>query len=272
MDADRDISSMSYKKRFPFNIGCTSYVLPDSIIPNVKYMSDFVDDIELLFFESFDNSSLISNSEIAELRSISLDKNISYSVHCPIDIHAGSADRSVQDKFVNQIELIIEITKTLNISGYIVHLDGISDISSEEEIESWRNSVDSVCKRIGEIKSIDSSMICIENLAYDPKFNIDIVNKNDFSFCLDMGHFWLHKHNWESFFPAVLNKTRVIHLHGIHNGKDHRSLKVNECLQLDYFLKYCLTDYSQLLTVELFNKDAAFESLQYIKEIWERSH
>ena len=235
-------------------------------------MSDFVDDIELLFFESFDNSSLISNSEIVELRSISLDKNISYSVHCPIDIHAGSADRTVQDKFVNQIEHIIEITKTLNISGYIVHLDGISDSSTDEEIKSWRCNVDSVCKRIGEIKSIDSSMICIENLGYDPTFNINIVNKNNFSFCLDMGHFWLHKHEWKSFFPFVLNKTRVIHLHGIHNGKDHRSLKVNDNLELDYFLTSCLTDYSKLLTIELFNKDAAFESLEYVKELWERSH
>lgn len=263
---------MSYKKRFPFKIGSTSYVLPDNIVPNVQYMSDFVDDIELLFFESFDKSPLISTSEIAELLSIAADKNLSYSVHCPIDINAGSADKTVQEKFVNQIEQLYDATKTLNISGYIVHLDGISDSSSEEEIKLWYGNVDSVCKKISEIKSIDRSKICIENLSYDPRLNLDIVNKHNLSFCLDIGHFWLNNHDLRSIIPLALNKTGVIHLHGVHNGKDHRSLKVNDRPQLDYFLTSCLANYSNVVTIELFNKDAVFESLEYIKEIWERSH
>jgi sugar phosphate isomerase/epimerase len=263
---------MTYKKRFPFKIGSTSYVLPDNIVPNVQYMSDFVDDIELLFFESFDKSPVISNSEIAELRSIAADKNISYSVHCPIDIHAGSADKTVQEKFVNQIEQLYDATKTLNISGYIVHLDGISDSSSEEELKLWHDNVDFIGKRIGEIKSLDRSKICIENLGYNPRFNLDIVNKHNFSFCLDMGHFWLNRHDWKSIVPIAINKTRVIHLHGVHNDKDHRSLKVNNYLQLNEFLTTCLADYANVVTIELFNKDAVFESLEYVKDIWERSH
>lgn len=263
---------MTYKKRFPFKIGSTSYVLPDNIVPNVQYMSDFVDDIELLFFESFDKSPLISNSEITELRSIAADKNLTFSVHCPIDIHAGSADTNSRKKFVNQIEMLYEATKMLNVSGYIVHLDGISDSSSEEEIKLWYNNVDFVCQRIGEIKSIDRSKICIENLGYDPRLNLDIVNKHNFSFCMDMGHFWLNNHDWKSIFPIAVNKTKVIHLHGVHSGKDHRSLKTKNYKQLEDLLTSFLTNYTNVVTIELFNKDAVFESLEYVKDIWERSH
>ena len=42
---------------YPFRLGTTSYIIPNSILPNVRYLADKVKDIELVLFESDDGIS-----------------------------------------------------------------------------------------------------------------------------------------------------------------------------------------------------------------------
>jgi sugar phosphate isomerase/epimerase len=44
--------SKSYKGLFPFNIGTTSFIYPDDYVPNVKMLGPYLENIELLLFES----------------------------------------------------------------------------------------------------------------------------------------------------------------------------------------------------------------------------
>ena len=37
--------------KYPFRLGTTSYIIPADILPNVIYLSDQVQDIELILFE-----------------------------------------------------------------------------------------------------------------------------------------------------------------------------------------------------------------------------
>lgn len=37
----------SLKGIFPFRLGTTSFIIPDDILPNVEFLSDKVDDIEI---------------------------------------------------------------------------------------------------------------------------------------------------------------------------------------------------------------------------------
>ena len=41
----------------PFRLGTTSYIIPADILPNVRYLADKVDDIELVLFEADDYSN-----------------------------------------------------------------------------------------------------------------------------------------------------------------------------------------------------------------------
>ncbi|NTW10257.1 MAG: sugar phosphate isomerase/epimerase, partial [Chlorobiaceae bacterium] len=61
---------MNCKQRFPFRFGTTSYIIPADIIPNVKFLKEKVDDIELVLFESDEYSNLPSEENIAELVSL----------------------------------------------------------------------------------------------------------------------------------------------------------------------------------------------------------
>jgi hypothetical protein len=60
----------SYKGFYPFKLATTSFIYPDDYIPNVKMLGPFVDEIELLLFESNDIESLFSASMTSNLFSL----------------------------------------------------------------------------------------------------------------------------------------------------------------------------------------------------------
>jgi hypothetical protein len=75
----------SYKGVYPFKIGTTSFIYPASYTQNVTMLAPYVDEIELLLFESAPDS-LPSIHEIKKLLSLSKEFDLTYNVHLPIDI------------------------------------------------------------------------------------------------------------------------------------------------------------------------------------------
>jgi len=70
----------------PFKLGTTSFIFPDHIIPNVKKLGPFFDEIELLIFESQPAFVLPSKDEIKELLYLSQKHDLTYNIHLPIDV------------------------------------------------------------------------------------------------------------------------------------------------------------------------------------------
>ena len=66
----------SYKGFYPFKIGTTSFIYPDLYVPNVRMLGPFVDEIELLLFESGPSASLLSKTVIADLQHLSREFNL----------------------------------------------------------------------------------------------------------------------------------------------------------------------------------------------------
>ena len=82
----------SYKGMYPFKIGTTSFIYPDHYIPNVKMLGPYLDEIELLLFESTGTDALPSKSVIAELSRLAKDFDLTYNVHLPTDISISDPD------------------------------------------------------------------------------------------------------------------------------------------------------------------------------------
>ena len=80
------------KNRLPFRLGTTSYVIPDEIIPNVRFLSDRVDDIETVLFEAGGLSNIPSVKIVRDLKDIAADHDLAYTVHLPIDIQIFSEE------------------------------------------------------------------------------------------------------------------------------------------------------------------------------------
>ena len=264
----------STKNIFPFRLGCTSYVYPDDILPNVSKMAPLVDDIEIVLFESEGISSFPDEDTVIELSELANEYDITYTIHFPTDLKAGSGDRKERDKFVNQVKRVIELTRPLDPFGFILHLEGIEPDASEQRKENWYKSCSEVCGNIAEISQLDCKKICVENLNYSVEWHIDLVEQYGFSLCWDIGHLWLYNvADWSELLRKYLSKTRIIHLHGVSYKRDHISLKnsrLNDVETLFGLIIEC--DYHNVISLEVFNERDTFESLEIVREVCQRLH
>ncbi len=256
----------NFKNKYPFRLGCTSYVYPDNILPNVQKMAPIVDDIELILFESDDISNLPDKKVVTELKNIAKDYNITYTVHFPIDKDAGSQNQNERIKVYQQINKIVDLTQVLNPYAYLLHLQGISNDSTKQEINIWNGFCYEICEKITLIDDITPEKICIENLKYPLEWHMNIINQFGFSLCLDTGHLWLNCTNWEEIFAQNIHNTRVLHLHGVNEGVDHISLNKNEIEDLVKVLKIIKNGYKHIVTLEVFSINDIFHLL------WEESY
>ena len=82
----------SYKNAYPFRVSAPSFIYPDDYIPNVQMLGPFLDEIELLCFESH-KFSLPTQETIREMGFLAKEFKFTYNVHLPTDIDLGSPER-----------------------------------------------------------------------------------------------------------------------------------------------------------------------------------
>jgi sugar phosphate isomerase/epimerase len=257
----------SSKFGFPFRLGCTSYVYPGDIEFNAQRLAPVFDDIELVFFQSIDACNFPDNKTIDTLCGLANKYNTTYTVHFPIDKKAGSADEKVRNDFIQQVKMLVGLTKSLNAFGYILHLEGINRRSSEEEKQQWIENATQTCETIASIPGLERSRICVENLDYPAAWNRDIVKHFGFSYCLDIGHLFLYNEDFAGIALELFaaESTRVVHLHGVSQGKDHVSLKKHDKNQLDHAINHVLSGFHGLITIETFLESDTFESVETLQ-------
>ena len=51
---------------YPFRLGTTSYIIPDDILPNARYLAGKVRDIELILFEVDDGPNNLPAPEVID--------------------------------------------------------------------------------------------------------------------------------------------------------------------------------------------------------------
>ncbi len=261
------------KNNYPFRLGCTSYVYPDEIVPNVKKMAPIVDDIEIVLFQSEEYSNLPDTETISELAHLSKENNITYTVHFPIDKDAGATDAFERKQFSDQVKRIIELMQPVDPYGYLLHFQGIEADSSEQERNAWLHACDEVCRQIAGIPDLEKKKICVENLSYPLAWHMDMVERYGFSLCLDIGHLLLSEKNWDDIFAEYLGKTRIIHLHGVCDMKDHISLKKGKLGDVEKsILLIKESKYRHIVTLEVFDSDDTFESIEIVEGLWQNLH
>jgi len=217
-----------FKQRFPFRFGTTSYIIPADIIPNVEFLKDKVDDIEIVLFESDEFSNLPSLSDLQQLADIAREYSLTYSVHLPLDVYLGHIDREERERSVQKCLRIIELTRNLPKSAYVLHFEAgqsldINGFTADRKtrfLDSLRNSVSMLLARTDEA----ASMFCIENLNYPFDLVWPVVKESGLSVTLDIGHLEYYGFPTELYLKRYLKHAKVLHMHGTVNGKDHNAL------------------------------------------------
>jgi len=234
-------------------------------------MAPIVDDIELVFFESLDFSNIPNSGTVDMLRVLRDENDISYTVHFPIDKRAAAQSGDERAGFLLQVKKIIELTRPLEPYGYILHLEPEARNPDEAAKGEWQKFANEICTGIAAINGLDLQRICIENLSYPYEWNIPFAERFNFSFCLDIGHLLMNDINVTAACKALFGRTRIVHFHGIDNGKDHCSLGHCEPGWLREFTQQQLKNYQQVVTLEVFNEHDTFSSIKALEVAWDKN-
>jgi len=256
----------------PFRLGTTSYIIPDDILPNVRFLAGKVQDVQLVLFELDDNqNNLPGPQDVATLRSLARQSNLTYTVHLPLDLRLAG-DEGEAHISLEKARRVIEATRELQPRAYIVHLDGKEErtATNEKTITRWRvQAVQSLRLTAG--LAGDIRLLAVENLeGYPPDFNDRVIAESGCTRCIDIGHLWLDGHNPVDFFRGRFSQTTVMHLHGI-GERDHQSLTHMPAEKMDGLFRYLLhNNFKGVLTLEVFSEDDLNSSLQAIHTCLER--
>lgn len=260
-------------------IGTTSYIYPDNIIPNVNQLINLVDDIEIVLFEGKDHSNLLSIDDVKTLRKISDETGISYTVHLPIDLDICSRDSEFRRFSLRRTIEIMKLTSPLNPRGYIVHLprrNVIPECFNQGEIESEEMWVLRTVRSLSDIFiEFGNESVFIENLSYSVKHILPIIEEFDFKLCLDISHTLKCSDRWEEIFDNNFRRIKIIHFYGPKKeGEGHTGLqKVERSFVKSVAYKIMSSNFSGVLTLEVFGIEDFFESKRILEEeisAWEK--
>jgi sugar phosphate isomerase/epimerase len=252
-----------------FRLGTTSYIIPDDILPNARYLAGKVRDIELILFEVDDGpNNLPSMDVIDELALLAQQHDLTYTVHLPLDLKLGE-DGSEQDQSLVKAKRVIDCTRGLVPWAYVLHLDGRSVRTSTDAglISRWQDrslrALELVAGWAG-----GAEKLAVENLeTYPLDFIQPVLDRIPVSRCVDIGHLWLDGHDPIPYLQAALERTRVVHIHGIAE-RDHRSLAFMPLEKVrEVWMELVSANYAGVLTLEIFSEEDFTSSLDVIEKI-----
>jgi sugar phosphate isomerase/epimerase len=216
--------------------------------PNVRFLKDGFDDIELLIFE-WDEAHTPAPSplELEELARVAPTNHITYSAHLPLDLGLCLPDNRAG---LERASNVIEHLKPLDPDCYIIHLDtGDEPFNGSKGIKQGLKALEILCKQVNA-----PDLICVENLEHQGMDFIDqLLSNSAASLCLDIGHLWKAGQDPISWLDRWFDRMAVIHLHGI-GKRDHESLANLKPGFLGRVLKELAGAYSGVLTIEVFNE------------------
>ncbi len=258
----------------PFKLGTTSFIFPDFIVPNVKKLGRFFDEIELLVFESHPKEVLPTKDDIKELLNLSQEHNLTYNIHLPTDVSLSSESETRRLKASDTILQVMELFASLTPSTCTLHLDmpwdNSKDIENQNRIKHWqdrsRQGLESLLSRVS-----NPEIISIETLNYPFSFVEPFIEEFNMSVCIDAGHQIKYGYNLLETFDKHHLRTPIIHLHGVDfsrdNIKDHTSL---DKLPKKYSsqIQTMLCDYTGVVSLEVFNLENLNKSLIFLSKIF----
>jgi len=255
----------TYKHHYPFKLGTTSFIYPDSYVANVKMLGPYIDEIELLFMES-SKSSLPSKKQVHELALLAKEFDISYNIHLPTDISMGDSDSSVRLYAVETVKHVVDLAYPLTPSTCTLHMLYDEKGCEENQIKKW---LDRVSKSVEQVLSggINSRDISIETLSYPFDWLEEVIAEFDLSVCVDLGHLFVYGFDPKVMFNTYSGRISIVHLHGVENSKDHIGLERLGEKQTETVLDI-LKPFAGVVSLEVFSYPHLASSLMYLEKIW----
>lgn len=258
------------KECFPFRLGTTSYILAAPILPNLKFLAPYVDEVELVLFQSGDEQNLPSKREISEMARLAMDVDLCYNVHLPTDVFLADPDPKVRAASVETLLRFYDRTLPLAPTLYVLHLE--SRTAAGERIgdqAAWSERTAASLEGLWR-GGMQPRMVAVENLDYPPSRLSELLGGTSMWYCLDVGHLVRYGIGVKEELNHCMKRCAMMHLHGVLEGADHRSLDfLADSLWDDLGAR--LGDFRGGLSIEVFSLEDLASSLQRISS-WLRPH
>jgi sugar phosphate isomerase/epimerase len=222
MSIDPSVLPQSWKHRYPFRLGTTSFIYPAGYRENVIRLGPYLDEIELLMFES-QPASRPTETLVHGLERLSHSHAVTYNVHLPTDLNLTHPDPSVRSPAYRILQAFVTTLTPLDPTVYVLHLPPPEKIQSRGDLLSWQRVAAETLNHILEI-DLPPRRLALENLFFPFEWLTPLVERFDLGVCLDTGHLALQDGNLERFLTVHGNRIVITHLHGLHAGRDHGSL------------------------------------------------
>ncbi|MDM8524034.1 cobamide remodeling phosphodiesterase CbiR [Desulfococcaceae bacterium HSG8] len=261
--------SKSYKHTYPFRLATTSFIYPDGYIQNVKMLAPYLDEIELLMFESAEKS-LPSERDIETLSLLAKESDLTYNIHLPVDVSLTDKNPSESRRALEAVRRVIELTAKLSPSTFTLHLPYDEPSRRKEDVRIWQ---DIAYKNVEALMSAgissDAERISVETMNYPIEWAERIINDHHLSVCLDIGHLIRYGFDMEAVFDRYSDITSILHVHGVENGRDHIALNRLSEIRSDAVMKI-LKQFKGTVSLEVFSYKDLTASLTFLEERWGR--
>lgn len=259
----------SLKGRFPFRLGTTSFVIPADIVPNVAFLAPHVDDVEILLMESDELSPLPDGQVITALETLALKHRLTYTIHLPLDIEPGSVDEKSRRRSVGKIVRAAQAVAALAPFAYVLHLPLPGwRATNETDRRVWRKSLDWSLQDIL-AQGIPAERLCIETLDYPFEWIEGLIDEHGVSVCVDVGHLLLEGRDVLACLDWYWSSLKVLHLHGVADGKDHRAISHLDQGLLPVILSRFMKSHGpqRVVTLEVFDRGRWEESMKRMEQL-----
>lgn len=253
-----------YRNVFPFRLATTSYIYPDHILPNASLLAPHLNEIELVLFEA---GNLPDTSEIEELCFLHEQHGLSFNIHLPLDISLGSPSQEIRNQGIKAVLEVINLCERLHPSTYTLHYSDDHG-TQNSSFSQWQGWIAESTRSILDA-GVNPRMISIETLDYPLSRVENIIEDLDLSICLDFGHILLAGENLQDYASKYLERATIVHLHGVCDGRDHKSLALVDAGMLSDWLRL-LREYTGVVSIEVFSFEKLEASLSALETIWER--
>jgi sugar phosphate isomerase/epimerase len=247
------------KQQYPFRLGTTSFIYAADYVTNVQHLASFVDEIELLLFES---QHLPPSREIARLADLANTRCISYNVHLPMDLDMVGESADVRRRSIDAVARAIDCVTPLSPTTHTLHLTFNRSDTSASVVRDWQDLATESVTDLLRICDVPARNISIETLDYDPRWLRPIVERLDLAICVDVGHVMRYGFNLRQVLDLFADRTTILHLHGVAAGKDHLALTHLSPYHHDAIASY-LIEFKGSASIEVFNRKRLMASLAY---------
>ncbi len=256
------------KPDYPFKLCTTTFIYPADWVTNARALGRSFDELELLLFESGRPDSLPDQEAVRTLADLAAELDFTWNVHLPIDIHPGHPDREVRQQAVDVIKRTMDLTAPLAPNTHTLHLPGIMGRPDEATVEQWQGRLQGTLEALVGF-DITGSSLTIENIPdYPLEMALPLIDAFGLEICLDIGHLLVSGASISAAFEMFKDRITLVHIHGVAQGRDHRSLDRLSQKRRDVLFNE-LKMFTGVVSLEVFSKRHLLASLECLRKEWD---